>query len=55
MTAVTANGKAPRRAHKSGRWAEHDVALPFRIGAWIAFVVLLLPVVIVVLAGLNSV
>ena len=30
------------------------MALPLKIGAWIAFVVLLLPVVIVVLAGLNS-
>ena len=30
------------------------MALPLQIGAWLAFVVLLLPVVIVVLAGLNS-
>ena len=46
-----------------GRWhffnrgkqrEEPAVALPLKIGAWLAFVVLLLPVVIVVLAGLNS-
>lgn len=36
------------------RRAEPVVALPLRIVAWIAFVVLLLPVAIVMLAGLNS-
>lgn len=36
------------------RRPEPVVALPLRIVAWIAFVVLLLPVAIVVLAGLNS-
>ena len=36
------------------RWAEPKIALPFKIGAGLAFVVLLVPVVIVVLAGLNS-
>ena len=39
---------------KRRRWEEPEVALPFRIGAWVAFVVLLLPAVIVVLSGLNS-
>ncbi len=33
---------------------EERIGWPFKVGAWIAFVVLLLPVVIVVLAGLNS-
>ncbi len=46
-----------------GRWSlwgrgrrkdESTIALPLKIGAWAAFVVLLLPVVIVILAGLNS-
>ncbi len=41
---------APRRR----RWKEPKIALPMRIGAGLAFVVLLLPVFIVVLAGLNS-
>jgi putative spermidine/putrescine transport system permease protein len=36
------------------RWSERDVPLALQIGAWIGFVILLLPVVIVVLAGLNS-
>ncbi len=36
------------------RWEEPAIPLPFRIGAWIALMVLLLPVFIVVLAGLNS-
>ncbi len=36
------------------RWSERDVPLVIQIGAWIGFVILLLPVVIVVLAGLNS-
>ena len=39
---------------RNGPREEPAVALPLQIGAWIAFVVLLLPVVIVVLAGLNS-
>ncbi len=30
------------------------MAWPFRVGAWLGFIVLLLPVLIVVLAGLNS-
>jgi putative spermidine/putrescine transport system permease protein len=47
-------GPGARRAKRGRRWSEPEVALPFRIGAWIAFVVLLLPVVIVVMAGLNS-
>lgn len=33
---------------------DERIGWPFKVGAWIAFVVLLLPVVIVVLAGLNS-
>ena len=40
---------APQR-----RWKEPKIALPMRIGAGVALVVLLLPVFIVVLAGLNS-
>ena len=36
------------------RWSERAVPIPFQIGAWVSFVVLLLPVVLVVLAGLNS-
>ena len=39
---------------RNRRREEPAVALPLQIGAWLAFVVLLLPVVIVVLAGLNS-
>jgi len=36
------------------RWSEPMVALPLKIGAGLALVVLLLPVLIVILAGLNS-
>ncbi len=36
------------------RWSERNVSLTIQIGAWIGFVILLLPVFIVVLAGLNS-
>ncbi|MEZ5666817.1 MAG: ABC transporter permease [Alphaproteobacteria bacterium] len=55
MAGAAVSGERPAHRVRPGRrWAEADVALPFRIGAWIAFVVLLLPVVIVVLAGLNS-
>src|SRR5207248_10350783 len=33
---------------------EADIPFIFRVGAWLAFIVMLLPVVIVVLAGLNA-
>ena len=48
------NGRWRPFGRRNGPREEPAVALPLQIGAWIAFVVLLLPVVIVVLAGLNS-
>ena len=57
---VTDTGPAPRGGgwlpfgRPNGPREEPAVAWPLQIGAWLAFVVLLLPVVIVVLAGLNS-
>ena len=57
-----ANLACNERLPPGGRWSlfgrrgareEPAVALPLKIGAWLAFVVLLLPVVIVVLAGLK--
>jgi putative spermidine/putrescine transport system permease protein len=42
------------RPNGSRRWSEPSVALPLKVGAGLALVVLLLPMVIVVLAGLNS-
>ena len=46
--------QAASRAASQRRWSERTVPISIQIGAWISFVVLLLPVAVVVLAGLNS-
>jgi putative spermidine/putrescine transport system permease protein len=50
----TATGIGPQAVVREEASGEADVPLVFRIGAALAFVVMLLPVVIVVLAGLNA-
>ena len=60
MADITQNGlwgwarKRRRRGAPAPKQEEERIGWPFRVGAWIAFIVLLLPVFIVVLAGLNS-
>lgn len=57
MAVVTHNGLWRRRLRGGApapKQEEERIAWPFRVGAWLAFIVLLLPVLIVVLAGLNS-
>lgn len=46
--------RIPFLGRREKRSDEDKIGLPFRIGAWVGFVVMLLPVLIVVLAGLNS-
>lgn len=51
---VEARNATPSIARRGGAIDEADIPLIFRIGMWVAFTVMLLPVVIVVLAGLNA-
>jgi putative spermidine/putrescine transport system permease protein len=51
---IQAGSATPRVAAREEPIIEADIPLIFRIGTWVAFTVMLLPVVIVVLAGLNA-
>ena len=45
---------AELRVASQRRWSERAIPISIQIGAWVSFVILLLPVAVVVLAGLNS-
>ena len=51
---VQSGSATPSAVMREEPIAEAEIPLIFRIGTWVAFIVMLLPVVIVVLAGLNA-